>query len=224
METNIKHDKKTLQKILEAIPVNYYQKGVKCNLLQNFWHTHKLSTVLSQISHSPKKILDVGCASGWFLSQLSNNFPDSVCFGIDSYKKAILYGENLYPYLKLITADVHNLPYPDKKFDLVVCTEVLEHVTNPLQVIKEILRVTKKNGQVIIEMDSGNWLFNLVWSYWIKLNGKVWHNAHLQIFNAQKLKNYIESTGFKIIGTKYFNFGMAVSYLCTPLPPHPHTL
>lgn len=60
-------------------------------------------------------------------------------------------------------SDTHGLLYPSQTFDLVLCTEVLEHVSDPKLVLKEIKRVMIRNGIVIIEMDSGSVRFNLVW-------------------------------------------------------------
>jgi SAM-dependent methyltransferase len=46
--------------------------------------------------------------------------------------------------------DLTNLPFPDETFDHVLCTEVLEHMSNPFLASREILRVLKKGGTAII--------------------------------------------------------------------------
>lgn len=205
-----------LEEIWKSVPPDYYQKGIKKNLFQRLWHAGKLKAVLSQIESEPKTILDVGCASGWFLSQLQQVFPQTKCIGVDVYSEAVKYGQKIYHRLTLKTADIHKLPFTHHAFDLTICTEVLEHVVNPSQVLREIKRVTKPNGEIIIEMDSGNWLFRLIWSFWTELKGKVWTSAHIQTFDAKKLKRTIEKAGLKIEHEKFFNFGMAVVYKCRP--------
>jgi hypothetical protein len=77
-------------------------------------------------------------------------------------------------------------------------------------------RVTVPGGTVIIEMDSGNWLFNSVWFIWTKLKGQVWNEAHIQTFNTQLLRRTIQKTGLKIKKTQSFNLGMAVVFQCVP--------
>jgi len=67
-----------------------------------------------------------------------------------------------YKELKLIRADAHNLPFKNNSFDLVICTEVLEHVVNPEKVLGEIKRVLTNDGIAIVEMDSGNFIFKIV--------------------------------------------------------------
>lgn len=209
-------DSKTLNEIWHAVPPDYYQKGTQNNLLQYLWHQNKLRAVESFIVRSPKTLLDVGCASGWFLSRLKLRFPSAACTGIDVYPEAINFGRSAYPKIKFVIADAHKLPFKDHSFDTIVCTEVLEHVIDPIKVLREIRRAAAPHAQIIIEMDSGNWLFNFVWPVWTGLRGQVWQDAHLQTFTAQKLKIAILKSGLKVKAEKFFSLGMAVIYLCRP--------
>ncbi len=179
-----------LEYIWHRVPPNYYQTGIRKNVLQRVWHTGKLHTVKTFIKNThknPVTILDVGCASGWFLSQIATQLPGGVYTGIDVYKNAILYGKKQYKKLKLIHADGHALPFGDNTFDVVICNEVLEHVLEPEKVLLEIKRVLKPYGIAIIEMDTGNWLFQFVWYWWTHICHSVWEDAHIQIFNTEKL-------------------------------------
>lgn len=200
--------------IIEQVPADYYQKGVKENLLQKIWHTNKLNMVLKSIEYEKKeKILDVGCASGWFIFEISKKYPKSYCFGIDIYEKGIDYAKKKYSHIKFKTADAHKIPYEKEVFDIVICTEVLEHVDDPKLVLTEIKRVLKKGGIAVIELDSGSWLFSFAWYIWRKfLKGKVWNEAHLHSFNVNKLDKLITSCDFKILSKRRFLFGMAMIF------------
>lgn len=207
---------KELEKIWQQPGPDYYQKGIKKNLLQRIWHQGKLNTVLELIKEnkaSPKKILDVGSASGWFLQQIKKRYLKAECVGVDVYKEAIKYGNKKYPQLNLLYADAHNLPFDDDTFDLVICAEVLEHVLEPEKVVAEIKRVLTKKGSAIIEMDSGNLLFRLIWYWWTNVRHGVWKNSHLHLFNVNKLKKTIEDGGLRILQKKTFNFSMAVVFV-----------
>lgn len=201
------------REILHQVPTDYYQEGVKNNLLQRIWHKGKLKAVLNLIEDEPKNVLDVGSASGWFLSNIHRKYPKSKCIGVDKYKDAVTFGNKKYKSLKLIYADAHNLPFKAETFDLVICTEVLEHVKDPDIVLKEIKRVLSRGGVAIIEMDSGNILFRTAWYWWTNLRRGVWRDSHIHLFNAQKLEKVIKKSGLKIKKKKNFNFTMGVAFL-----------
>lgn len=201
--------------IIEQVPLDYYQKGVRSNFFQRTWHKRKLLEVTKSINGKPEKILDVGCASGWFLSQVVKTFPKSQCYGVDIYRDAILYGKKKYSKIIFKTADAHSLPFPAQTFDVVICTEVLEHIKNPEIALLEIRRVLKKNGQAVIELDSGSILFSVVWYFWKLTRGSVWSHAHLHSFTVGKLERMLKKTGFKIDRKKRFSLGMAMLFSVT---------
>ena len=215
----MQHPSDNVETIIKQVPVTYYQTGVQTNVLQRLWHTNKLRVVCSVIQGQPKSILDVGCASGWFLSQLANRYPRARCTGVDIYKEAIAYGTRLYPKLRLIHADASKIPLPDGSCDLIVCNEVLEHVSNPQAVLTEIKRLLAPGGCAIIEMDTGNMLFRFVWSLWTSAKGKVWHDAHVFRFNEKILEDMIKNVGFTTKEKRIFNTSMAVAFRVKSMQP-----
>lgn len=206
---------KNLEDIWHQVPIDYYQRGVRDNYLQRLWHNGKLKTVFRLIDLSgkkPRKVLDVGCASGWFLSKIKERYPKAECTGIDVYKKAIDYGREIYKDLKLLSVDAHDLPFRESSFDLIICTEVLEHVENPEKVLSEIKRLLTPKGIAIIEMDSGNFLFRIIWYWWTNTRNGAWKDAHIHKFNTHILEEKINKSGFKISDKRVFNYTMGVVF------------
>lgn len=73
-----------LYKVWNQVPVTYYQQGVKRNLFQYLWHNHKIrlaKRILTQLKFD--NCLDVGCASGYMISQIASIFSSAKYFGID---------------------------------------------------------------------------------------------------------------------------------------------
>lgn len=208
--------KKRLAEIWAQVPPDYYDQGIENNLLQKLWHTQKLKQVIRFLPKNAVRVLDVGCSSAVLTAEIAKSLPKSKVTGVDSYKKVIDFAKAKYPHLQLLVADAHKLPFADKSFDLVICTETLEHVTDPKKVLLEIKRVLSKNGRAIISMDSGSFLFRTIWYFWTKTKGRVWENAHLHEFNAQVLENLIKEAGFKITKKVYSHLGMAVTFLTAP--------
>lgn len=205
---------KKLQEIWKQVPIDYYDKGIKINLLQKIWHNNKLRIFKTLLmNYHPKNIIDIGCASGTFTYQISKIFPNSNIIGMDSYKEVIDYAKEKYPSLEFTVADAHKLPFKDNSFDLTVCYETIEHVIDPRKVLTEIYRVTKVNGNIILAMDSGSWLFRIVWWIWERTKGKVWRNAHLHPFHHSELEQLIKQAKFKIIKKRFSHIGMEVSFV-----------
>ena len=91
-------------------------------------------------------VLDVGVGTGRLLS----HFPEARRYGIDV---SINYVERLVDSgAKVAVGNLEELPYVDGAFDVVFCTDVLEHVENLLLAAKELIRVTKPGGVLIIRV------------------------------------------------------------------------
>lgn len=99
------------------------------------------------------KVLDCGCGTGYLLKKLDREFPGLQCTAVDFDPQFIEAAhKNLceVPLCTIIEGSVTNLDFPDESFDVVLCRLVLEHLTNPLLGLKEILRVLKPSGRAVI--------------------------------------------------------------------------
>lgn len=209
-----KFKKKELEVIWEKVPLDYYEVGSKVNLGQRLWHKEKFSSVKKITAGIfPGKILDVGSNSGFLTAKISRLFPEADTTGTDIYKKSIESAKKKYPHLTFITADAHKLPFKEREFDLIFCLETLEHVISPRKVLKEMKRCLKNEGRIIISMDSGIFLFKVIWYLWTNFGrGKVWQGSHLYKFNRKSLEKMILEEGFVIEKEIISHLGMAVIF------------
>ncbi len=203
-----------LYRIWSQVPVTYYQQGVRDNLFQKLWHSHKIKlakNILKKIKF--KNCLDVGCASGFMISEIVSTFPNANYFGIDIYDEAIEYAKKTYPFIEFKVASASKIPFKNNYFDLILFYETIEHVENPKECLQEIRRVLKKDGILILTMDSGSLLFRLIWFIWEKSKGKIWKGSHLHPFHHKELEHIIGDADFKI-KDKIFSFlGMEVTFI-----------
>lgn len=213
---------KRLREIWAQVPPDYYDQGIKKNILQRLWHTQKLKQVLALLPEDLPaggqvlRVLDVGCSSAIITAAVAKALPASQVTGLDSYRAAINFARQKYPHITFVVADAHHLPFGNQTFDLVICTETLEHVSDPQKCLEQMKRVLGKNGRAIISMDSGSLLFRIIWFLWTKTRGHVWQGAHLHEFNAQLLEDLIRQSGFKIAKKNISHLGMAVTFLVVP--------
>jgi ubiquinone/menaquinone biosynthesis C-methylase UbiE len=103
-------------------------------------------------------ILDVGCGSGRHVCAASR-FRDVVAIGADirfddarearkRLRQIEQLGEAGGGQASTLTADIHRLPFGNDVFDLVICSEVLEHVHKPHTAVSEAVRVLKQGGNL----------------------------------------------------------------------------
>lgn len=137
--------KDTLLTKLWTNKTDYYIKSREAsrNLLK-----HKGFKIINNYLFKSKIILDVGCGEGTKLSQLGN--PNSKKIGVDISREAINEAKKQYPNITFQKTDIEYLPFKDNYSDACYSAFVLEHLENPCRVLKEMVRVTKKNGLVII--------------------------------------------------------------------------
>ncbi|MDP2666535.1 MAG: class I SAM-dependent methyltransferase [Candidatus Diapherotrites archaeon] len=84
------------------------------------------------------KVLDIGCGNGFFTHYFHEITPNVV--GLDLSWVMLGSNENR----SLIRGRAERLPFEDRSFDLVFCSNLLHHVETPLEVVKEMVRVSKK--------------------------------------------------------------------------------
>jgi ubiquinone biosynthesis O-methyltransferase len=109
------------------------------------------------------KILDIGCASGLLLQRISKTFG-STGTGIDVSQVLINKAKQHDATNKYILADASRLPFPDNTFDIVTSFDNLEHIKEYKQVIKEIVRVLKPSGKLLLNTINKHNRFTIDWA------------------------------------------------------------
>jgi len=103
-------------------------------------------------------ILDVGCGNGYIDFKLKESVSKDYHLrvtGIDAYKPAIDFANTRKKFLNrddchFELMDACDLKLEDDSFDVVMCSQVIEHLKDPLLAIKEMYRVLKKGGAAVI--------------------------------------------------------------------------
>jgi SAM-dependent methyltransferase len=111
---------------------------------------------ISSINQERASFADLGCGSGVILCDVLRNKPRWVGQGLDISHAAVDYAERLSIY-KQVNAraefrvgDIAQLPYGDETLDLVISSEVIEHAPDPQRVMREITRVLRPQGRLIL--------------------------------------------------------------------------
>ncbi|HEY6437429.1 MAG TPA: class I SAM-dependent methyltransferase [Ignavibacteriaceae bacterium] len=158
--------------------------------------------IISKIPKNVNSILDVGCGNGWVAKEF---LPDGKqVYSLDISVTNPVKVKKLYPDEKHfgITADSFHLPFNDDSFDCVIASEIIEHVVDPAGFIKELFRVVKKGGSLIITTPYKE---KLIYHLCIHCNQKTPANAHIHSFDEEKLEKLY--SGDDLERFKYETFG-----------------
>ncbi len=129
------------------------------------------ANILADILHNnttyPKgsKVLEVGCGVGAQTLILAKNSPDSKIISIDISETSINMAKSLLKKefisnVEFQVADLFNLPFEQETYDHIFVCFVLEHLEDPINALKSLKRVLKKDGSItVIEGDHGSCYF-----------------------------------------------------------------
>ncbi len=122
-----------------------YQKYTDKNPIARYLNQSFLDSLYSLTQKiGPAKVLDAGCGEGFVVERLKKDLSCDIT-GLDIESKALAVARKKNPSVNFHEASVYELPFEDKSFDLVILSEVLEHLETPEVALKEIGRVTKRH-------------------------------------------------------------------------------
>ena len=171
------------------------------------------------IANNPKTILDVGCGRGFYLKIFSLLDGPNTIIGIDKNREYLSQARSLTRQdkrVKIKRGSIYKLPFLDGSFDIVVCSEVLEHLTDEKTALKELYRVTKPDGMLLITVPNSN--FPFLWDpiNWVlihtlntHINKNTWWLAgiwadHERLYSRKDIERVVSWVGFEIANTKEF--------------------
>lgn len=139
----------------------------------------------------PAKVLDVGCGSGVLLARMKSLGWQAEGVELDPGGVAAARARGV-PVFQGQLADAQ---FPDNHFDAVHSAHVIEHVYDPVALLREAFRILKPGGKlVIITPNTGSWGHRKFASAWLNLDPP----RHLMLFNTATLRGTAEKLGFTI--------------------------
>ncbi|MFC2138999.1 class I SAM-dependent methyltransferase [Bacteroidota bacterium] len=150
-----------------------------------------------------ENILDVGCGEGFILNYLNSIKKITKASAIDVDPDEIKDAKQNLPFCNVMEASAYELPFKDNEFDLVICSEVLEHLEEPEKAIQEINRVANKYILLSVPNEPIWRILNMArFKYWNKLGNTPGH-----------INNWSSRQFVKIV-SKYFK----INLIKKPLP------
>lgn len=142
-------------------------------------------------------VLDIGCSVGHFMKYANENGLS--CFGLDIDIDAINYGHHKLNLGKLCIAEAIALPFRKDTFDAIILNHTLEHLHDPIKVLKQIGEVLKPRGILIIIIPYIRGLIPKLRPFsWPSLRPEM----HLWHFTPRIITQLLKNAGFKIINLR----------------------
>lgn len=111
-------------------------------------HTRRLMRGLTQ-DLQPRSILDVGCGEGSLLNALADSHPDAIIAGAEIAENALSLARRALPNADFKVMDIAAQIW-ERKFDLVVCADVVEHIEDDAAALRNMAAMTNPGGYVIV--------------------------------------------------------------------------
>ncbi|MEK6692719.1 MAG: class I SAM-dependent methyltransferase [Nitrospirota bacterium] len=137
-----------------------YFKRLKKIESKHFWFNVRRKWIFNSIKKfvlPPARILEVGCGTGNVSSFLAEK--GYLVTGCEYYREAI---DMAWPGFRKVQGDAKYLPFSDSTFDIVGLFDVLEHFDDDIEVMREAIRVIRKNGIIIITVPAKEELWSFV--------------------------------------------------------------
>lgn len=178
-----------------------YCQGKGCLSQKNTPKYQKRLREIKVLRKANGKLLDIGCGFGFFLDKAKKKGFET--YGLDISQYAISK-VNKNHHVVVLDVSQKKFPFKNNFFDAITLDHVLEHVPNPVFVLKEIRRILKPKGLLFIEVP--------IRSRWPT------HKTHVSYFNKISLSFILENLNFKIVkigkqGGKFRNILGLIRYL-----------
>lgn len=162
---------------------------------KNTWRPYEAYPIfLDYLNAKPrKKLLDVGCGTGYFLKAASQRGLET--YGVDISKEGIKIAKSVSPYSFISVSRGENLNFADDTFDYITCLGALEHFLYMNKGLQEMKRVAKEDAVFCIMVPNFNYIF------W-KISGKFGteqRDINENLLSLRQWRNIFSKEGFEIL-------------------------
>src|ERR1700677_1911842 len=166
-------------------------------------HSYLYEPVTELLANIPPNalVVDIGCGNGSFLSLFQGRGWQ--LYGSDYSSTGIEIAKASYPDIKFSLGNAEAMP--DEltnragQFDVVLCTEVIEHVYNPRGLLKTCHDLLKPNGMLVLTTPYHGYLKNLMMAVTGKLDGHftvLWDHGHIKFWSHKTMREVLTESNF----------------------------
>lgn len=169
----------------------HYEKGGIGSWFRRY-RDQKIFCLLKGESHC---VIDLGCGEGITLEAMIKTFPRKRCLGIELDRENTKTCRSLD--LPVLNGSIYDLSIRTESTDDCLLTDVLEHLEDPEKALKEIRRILKPGGKLIVVIPNDR---NFFWSRLLCLKWKeAFHDpGHVRQWGPKAMENLLKKMGFRV--------------------------
>ena len=154
----------------------------------------------------PRSVLDLGCGNGALCGLMRSTFPEMKVVGMDYDKQGVQLAREQYPSVEFYNYGVQDDPAEllrktDGLFDVVISTEVIEHLYAPKLLPSYANSVLKEGGLLIITTPYHGYMKNLMLSITNKWDSHIdpfWDGGHIKFWSKRTMERLLVESGFDV--------------------------
>lgn len=158
-------------------------------VIQHLFHKH--------IGNKEADILEIGCGTGYVLKGLQDKFSNYNLIGSEIHLEGIKFAKKRLSDVEFIQLDATQMPFNDT-FDAIGAFDVLEHIEEDEQVMKEVHKSLRPLGHFFISVPQYQWM-------WSKTDDIAFHKRR---YVRKELRNKLEKAGFEVVYVGSFVFSL----------------
>ena len=178
-----------------ALSLSDMQHGI----VEKRYLSNQAEKMMRYYTGMPDSILEVGVGQGLLLQKLCTKYPGSKIVAIDISIPFLKHVRKTVA-VECLFANAENLPFKDE-FDLVVASDILEHVLNPMDFLLSVNISLKSNGTMLLRVPFEDNMLQ-----YSRLLGSKYKFAHLRNFSRRNLLLMLDQAGFAVQRVFYDGF------------------
>jgi len=184
-----------------------YSEQYKTNIYAYFVKLLKNRYAQQNETLKNKKVLDIGCFTGEFLELMQQE--GAKVYGLELQPEAVkIANKKLSGHV--FQADVMSYNFPQKKYDIITLLGLVEHVTNPMQLIERCYKLLSKDGLIMIQTpNSSSFLARNMKKYWPAYSPI----EHIHLFSKKSLEYALYTAGFEQLSFQSHRKKLPVGYV-----------
>lgn len=169
--------------------------------IRNFWFHARSQLILWALHHHAsgfRTLLEVGCGTGFVLSNVARDFPHARLFGGDTFMEGLKIAKERVANARLMQFDVRDVPFL-REFDVVGAFDVLENTDSDQAVLLQLREALQPSGILVLTAPQHTWIAS---------SDDVLQRRR---YNLTDLHHRVQSAGFKILrSTSFLTMSSAV--------------